>query len=86
MHVLKIVSAVVCIGVLAACATPQEKAAKAQAGAYQAQEAVAKQQETVVKRRLDLVAQYQKCVEQAAGDEQKVEACDSYLKAAEALK
>jgi len=32
------------------------------------------------------VDKYQVCVEEAAGDNLKIEACDSYLKAAEALK
>jgi outer membrane biogenesis lipoprotein LolB len=63
---------------LAACSTPEERAAKAQQGAAEAQEEVARE-------RLDLVAKYQDCVEEAAGDNQKIEACDSYLKAAEAL-
>jgi hypothetical protein len=32
------------------------------------------------------VEKYQACVDEAAGDQLKVDACDSYLKAAEALK
>ena len=67
------------IGFLAACSTPQERAAEAQAGAYNAQQDVAK-------RRLQLVDQYQSCVKDAAGNQQKAAACDSLLKAAEALK
>ncbi|NIR32394.1 MAG: hypothetical protein GWN84_24440 [Gammaproteobacteria bacterium] len=78
MHSAKIVTIALCIGLLAACSSPEEKAAKAQAGSYKAQEEVARQ-------RLELVDKYQKCVEQAAGDGMKIEACDSYLKAAEAL-
>jgi outer membrane biogenesis lipoprotein LolB len=67
------------IALLAACATPQEKAADAQRGAYQAQESVAKE-------RLKLVEKYQACVKDAGDNQQKAAACDSYLKAAEALK
>ena len=67
------------IALLTACSTPQERAADAQAGAYNAQEDVAK-------RRIQLVDQYQSCIKDAAGDQQKAASCDSLLKAAEALK
>ena len=67
------------IALLAACSSPEERAAEAQAGAYNAQQDVAK-------RRLQLVDQYQSCVKDAAGNQQKAAACDSLLKAAEALK
>lgn len=73
---------IVCAGVLAAlagCSSPQDRAARAQERSYEAQEEVAQE-------RLKLVDQYQECVEDAAGDTQKTEACDSYLRAAEALK
>lgn len=65
--------------VLLGCSTPEERAAKSQERAYTAQE-------ELVKERLRLVEQYQTCVVDAAGDELKIEACDSYLKSAEALK
>jgi hypothetical protein len=55
-----------------ACSTPQDRAYKAQ--------------ENVHKERLKLVDEYKKCVETAGTDKQKVEACDQYLKAANALK
>ena len=55
-----------------ACASPQDKAYKAQ--------------EAVHKERLNLVDEYRKCLEKAGTDKVKVEACDQYLKAAEALK
>lgn len=35
---------------------------------------------------LDLIEKYLTCVEDAAGDNEKTNACESYLKAAEALK
>jgi hypothetical protein len=63
----------------AGCSSPQDRAAKAQEQSYEAQEEVARQ-------RLDLVGKYQACVNEAAGDTRRVEACDSYLRAAEALK
>jgi len=53
-------------------ASPQDKA-------YEAQE-------NVHKERLALVEKYQKCLKEAADDNIKTEACDQYLKAAEALK
>ena len=66
-------------GLLGACSSPEERAAEAQERSYKAQENVANQ-------RLDLVKKYQDCVKAAGSDNKKVEACDSYLKAAEALK
>jgi outer membrane biogenesis lipoprotein LolB len=53
-------------------ATPQDKA-------YQAQEKVHNE-------RLALVAKYQKCMQEAGSDTLKSEACEQYLKSAEALK
>ena len=53
-------------------------AARAQNQAYKAQEAVAEQ-------RLKFVEQYQQCVAEAGNNLAKVEACDTYLKSAEAL-
>jgi hypothetical protein len=38
------------------------------------------------KERLELVDKYKTCVKDASDDAQKIEACDSHLKAAEALK
>jgi uncharacterized lipoprotein YajG len=78
MDFVKVLGAIALIGLLAGCQTPQEKAADAQAAA-------AKAQENIAKKRLDLIAKYQSCVQNAAGDQQKVAACDSYLKAAQAL-
>ena len=74
-----IITCTILFGLVTACSSPQEDAAKAQKGSYQAQEAVARQ-------RLELVDKYQECVKAASGNAQKIEACDSYLKAAEALK
>jgi uncharacterized lipoprotein YajG len=79
MDPIKTLGLAMCIALLAGCSSPQDKAAKAQEGAYTAQENVAKQ-------RLELTDKYQKCVKDAGGDQQKAAACDSYLKAAEALK
>jgi len=56
-------------------------------GACQAPERRAYRAETrVQEERLKLVDEYKKCLNQAGEDNEKVEACDSYLKAAEALK
>jgi hypothetical protein len=59
-------------GMTLACATPEEKAYKAQ--------------ERVHKERLKLVDEYKKCLQKAGDDKRKIEACDQYLRAAEALK
>jgi len=67
------------IGMLTACSTPQEKAYKAQEKSHSAQE-------KIYKERLKLVDEYKKCLEKAGDDKTKVEACDQYLRAAEALK
>lgn len=57
---------------LGACASPQDKAYKAQ--------------ENVHKERLELVEKYQKCLKDAGDDKAKAETCEQYLKAADALK
>jgi hypothetical protein len=72
MRRVQILTSAVFMGLLTACSTPQEDASKAQAG--------------VAKQRLELVDKYQVCVKEAAGDNLKIEACDSYLRAAEALR
>ena len=54
------------------CASSQDKAYKAQ--------------EKVHKERLKLIEDYKKCLQKAGSDKAAAEACDSYLKAAEALK
>ena len=79
MRHLPILICIVFMGLLAACSNPQKDAARAQERSYGSQEDVARQ-------RLELVDKYQLCVKNAAGDALKVEACDSYLRAAEALK
>ncbi len=79
MNFVKLASVAALVGLMAACSSPQDRAAKAQQGAYQAQEKVANE-------RLELVNKYQACVKEAGSNHQKVEACDSYLRAAEALK
>jgi uncharacterized protein YcfL len=57
---------------LISCSSSQDKAYKAQ--------------ESVHNERLELVEKYQKCLKDAGDDNMKIEACDQYLKAAEALK
>ena len=60
------------MGLALGCASPQDKAYKAQ--------------ERVHKERLKLVDEYKKCLKKAGTDQAAIEACDSYLKAAESLK
>ncbi len=55
-----------------ACSSPEKRAHKAQ--------------ESVHKERLSLVEEYKKCLKKAGDDKDKMEACDQYLKAAEALR
>ncbi len=55
-------------------------------GAVRAQKRAYKAQENVAKERLELVDRYQACLKRADADSLKYEACDSYLRAAEALK
>jgi len=54
------------------CSSSQDKAYKAQEGVHN--------------ERLKLVEKYEKCLKDAGDDNVKTEACDQYLKAAEALK
>lgn len=55
-------------------------------GSSGAQKRAYKSQSKVHQERLNLVDEYKKCLDKAGDDNVKVEACDSYLKAAEALK
>ena len=75
MRHLPILICIVFMGLLAACSDPQKDAARAQKRSYEAQE-------DVTRHRLDLVDEYRQCVKNAAGDALKIEACDSYLRAA----
>lgn len=79
MNFYKVMLIVLVTGSLAACGGASRSASRAQAKSYKATESVAQE-------RLRLVDEYQKCVKKAGSDSLKVEACDSYLKAAEALK
>jgi len=79
MYIVKLISAVALCGFLAACSSAQDDAAEAQERSYDAQE-------KVTTERLKLIDKYRDCMGEAAGDDTKMEACDSYLKAAEALK
>ncbi len=54
-------------------------------GAARASKKASKAEERVSNEKLKLSKQYKKCVEQANGDPEKVQACDVHLKAAEAL-
>ena len=67
------------VGVVSACGSSERQADRAQERAYEAQERIAEE-------RLKLVDKYQDCVEDAGSDQVKVEACESYLKAADSLK
>ena len=79
MRFIKLFFCVTLAGLMGACTSPQDRAAKAQESSYKAHEEVAKE-------RLELVDKYQQCVKRADDNRRKVEACDSYLRAAQALK
>ena len=79
MRHLPILICILFMGLLGVCLNPKKDAARAQERSYGAQEEVTRQ-------RLELVDKYQQCVKDAAGDALKVEECDTYLRAAEALK
>ena len=72
MKSITVVALALLFGLTLACASPQDKAYKAQ--------------ERVHRERLKLVDEYKKCLKKAGDDKQKIEACDQYLRAAEALK
>ena len=76
MGFMKVLGVATLIALVAGCSSPQDTAANAQERSYQAQAKVDKE-------RLDLVNKYQQCVKEAADDQRKAAACDSYLKAAE---
>lgn len=67
-----LVTGVIPLLLLTACTSAEERSARAD--------------EEVANRRLELIEQHQDCVEQAKGDQAKVQACETYLKEAEALK
>ena len=77
-HIPAVISIFAIVAVSACTGPTVRNAARSQNSAYKAQEAVAKQ-------RLDFVAKYQECVDDAGNDIQMIEACDVYLKSAEAL-
>lgn len=79
MTLRRVVGVSVFAALLAACGSPARDAERAQAQAYEAQERVAEE-------RLRLVEQYQDCVDDADGDAAKTSACETYLKAADALR
>jgi hypothetical protein len=78
MKVWSVVLIVILAMLLASCGMSQRRAAKADRKASQAQESVSNE-------RLKLVDEYKACVGEAGDDQEALEACDSYLKAAQAL-
>jgi|APTNR8051073442_1049403.scaffolds.fasta_scaffold02588_4 hypothetical protein len=67
------------VGLVAGCGSSDRRSNRAQDRMYEAQERVADE-------RLNLVNKYQGCVKDAGGNQTKAAACESYLKAADALK
>ena len=72
MKSIFVIAIALALGMLIACSSSQDKA-------YNAQRKVSEE-------RLKLVDEYKKCVKKAGEDQDKIEACDKYLRAAEALK
>jgi hypothetical protein len=79
MNWIRVIGICAAIGMLGACSTPEGRTAQAQESAYKSQQKIADE-------RLKLVHKYQGCVKSAGGDKQKETACESYPKAADALK
>jgi len=75
----KLMAGCVLAAALVGCSTPEEKAAYATRDAARADLKIKEE-------RLKMIDQYKACVSDAGGDAQKAEACDSILKAIEALK
>jgi hypothetical protein len=70
---------IVCILLMVvACGSSARRANRATAKAANSQSKIAQE-------RLKLVEDYKKCINKAGEDKNKIEACDSYLKAAESL-
>ena len=76
---MKLISSIIIVMTTLLIISCGSSAERAQKRSYEADENVAKE-------RLRLVDEYKKCVEDAKDNETKIEACDSYLKAAEALR
>jgi len=55
------------------------------AGCGSGQRKVNKSEAAINQERLSLIEDYKKCIKKAGKDEEKVEACESYRKAAESL-
>jgi len=72
MRVAMTLCSAIVIILIAGCSSPQKRTQQAESRTSE--------------ERLRLVEQYKDCVNKAGEDKQKVEACDSHLKAAEALK
>ena len=79
MKIVKTLIVVCFMVMIVACGHRERQALKATRKAADSQSAVSQE-------RLKLIEDYKKCVEKAGEDRNKVEACDTYLKAAEALK
>lgn len=72
MKFMRILLVVIVAVAIFACSSSQDRAYKAQ--------------QKVSEQRLELIDEYQKCVKKAKGNKEKENACEQYLKAAEALK
>ena len=71
---------IVCVMVIVVvCGCTSRRAERASAKSDNAQTKVSQE-------RLKLVEDYKKCIKKAGEDKNKIEACDTYLKAAETLK
>jgi thioredoxin-related protein len=77
MTLRTLVLALFALSFLGACASPQDKAAKAQEKSYKADAALKE-------KRLKMVAEYQRCVKNKLPAE--AESCDYLLKAIEAVR
>lgn len=83
---LKLLPVIVALCALAACSSPEEKAAEAQQEAAEAQKEAAEADTELKQERLKMLEEYKDCVQKAQEDKKDTASCDYLLKAVEATK
>lgn len=85
-HTLRLLPVVVALCALAACSSPEEKAAAAKQEAAEAQKEAYQADTEMKQERMKLLEEYKACVKKAQDENKDVESCDYLLKAVEATK
>lgn len=87
MHrTLKRLTVVLAFFALAACSSPEEKAAEAQEEAAEAQKEAYEADTEIKQERLKMLQEYKDCVQKAQEDKKDTASCDYLMKAVEATK